>query len=343
MILANPSILRSRSLLPAVCCLLIAVCSTTSFASWQRQQTSSLAWLHAVFFVDQNRGWSVGSRGTLLATNDGGKSWRAKACPTGDVIRDVYFHDELSGWIVCERNIYELKSNDEPRSYLMNTVDGGETWTRVAVRGADSRIMRAVFGREGRGWVFGEGGSIFTTRDSGTTWTKSKTPTRFLLLGGAFIDERTGWLVGAGSTLLQTSDGGETWHHGRLQQTANVRFNSTSFVNARLGWAVGGGGAIYRTTNGGASWQALNSGVDSDLFDVKFFDPAEGWAVGAEGVVLHTTNGGLRWNVERSGTPHTLERLFFTDRAHGWAVGFGGTIISYGGTAGRADAPRLRR
>ncbi|HWN10648.1 MAG TPA: YCF48-related protein [Pyrinomonadaceae bacterium] len=341
---------RRNSVLPTAVCRLLLIlitahCTlhTSSASTWQRQKTSSLAWLHAVFFVDQHRGWSVGSRGTLLATADGGRSWQKKAQPTSDVIRDVYFQDELTGWIVCERNIYELKSNDEPRSYLMNTVDGGETWKRVAVGGADARLMRAVFGLAGRGWVFGEGGSVFTTHDAGGTWAKKPVPTRYLLLGGTFIDERNGWLVGAGSTLLQTADGGETWHHGRLQQTANVRFNSTSFVNARLGWAVGGGGAIYRTSNGGASWQAQRSGVTTDLLDVKFLDHSQGWAVGAEGIILQTTNGGLRWTVERSGTPHALERIFFTDRTHGWAVGFGGTIIAYGGPSGPAEPPRLRR
>ncbi|MBC8032078.1 MAG: hypothetical protein H7Z16_18485 [Pyrinomonadaceae bacterium] len=344
MMLRNPSISISNSrLFFAVCCLLFAVCSSSASAStWTRQRTSSLAWLHAIFFVDQSRGWAVGSRGTLLATDDGGRSWQSKAQPTNDVIRDIHFYDELNGWIVCDRNIYELKSNDEPRSYLMRTVDGGETWKRVGVRGADVRIMRAVFGRDGTAWAFGEGGAIFITHDAGANWLKLQTPTRYLLLGGTFIDERTGWLVGAGSTLLQTSDGGATWHHGRLPNTLKVRFNSTSFVNARLGWAVGGSGAIYRTVNGGSSWQAQTSGVASDLFDVKFLDASEGWAVGAEGVVLHTTNGGLRWTVERSGTSHALERIFFTDRTHGWAVGFGGTIIAYGASPRPMTAPRLR-
>lgn len=341
----NSSVPRSnRSVLLAVCCLLIAVCSSSALAStWQRQRTSSLAWLHAVFFVDQNRGWAVGSRGTLLASDDGGKSWQAKTRPVKDVIRDIYFYDDLNGWIVCERNIYELKSNDEPRSYLMKTADGGETWTRISLRGADTRIIRTVFGREGRGWAFGEGGAIFTTHDAGANWIKLQAPTRYLLLGGTFIDERNGWLVGAGSTLLLTSDGGLTWHHGRLPNAANVRFNSTSFVNSRLGWAVGGGGVIYRTVNGGSSWQAQSSGVASDLFDVKFLNPSEGWAVGADGIVLHTTNSGLRWTIEHSGTPHSLERIFFTDRSHGWAVGFGGTIIAYSSGSGRGETPQLRR
>jgi len=326
--------------------LLTAHCTLlTTFAStWTRQRTASLAWLHAVFFIDQNRGWAVGSRGTLLSTTDGGKSWQAKSHPTEDVIRDINFADDQNGWIVCERNVYELQSNDEARAYLMKTADGGEHWQRVNLRGADvdARIMRAIFRPGGRGWAFGEGGAIYSTHDSGESWIKLQVPTRYLLIGGTFIDENSGWLVGAGSTILQTSDGGETWHHSRLPNPTNVRINSTSFVDGRLGWAVGSGGVIYRTGNGGRSWQFQTSGVVTDLLDVKFIDAVEGWAVGAEGTVLHTNDGGLHWRLEASGTPHTLERIFFTDRTHGWAVGFGGTIISYGSN-GRDEAPRLRR
>ncbi len=342
---------KGRSLVqPTAVCrllllLLIAHCALlTAFAAstWQRQPTSSLAWLHAVFFVDQNRGWAVGSRGALLATRNGGRNWQVRAHPTEDVIRDIYFSNELSGWIVCERNVYELKTNDEARSYLMKTVDGGETWKRFAVRGADARITRAVF-RESRGWAFGEGGAIFTTQDAGLNWNKLAKPTPYLLLGGTFVDENSGWLVGAGSTILQTTDGGESWRRGRLMNAANVRFNSASFVDTRLGWAVGSGGAIYRTTNGGNSWQAQTSGVLADLYDVKFMDAIEGWAVGDDGTILHTLNGGLRWSMERSATSHALERVFFTDRNHGWAVGFGGTIVAYDQNTHSADPPRLRR
>lgn len=354
--ISTPGLYHLRSLRSArtsAFSLMLAVFSlfaiaTTTLATpgvWQRQRTSSLAWLRGIFFLDQNRGWAVGSRGTLLSTSDSGKTWQKKPQPTQDTIRDIYFSDEENGWLVCERNIYDLRSNDEPRAYLLKTDDGGQHWTRVDMRGAnvDARLMRAIFTRGGRGWAFGEGGAVYSTRDSGANWTKLQAPTRYLLLGGAFIDEQSGWLVGAGSTILQTSDGGDTWHHARLPDAARVRFNSISFVDPRLGWAVGSGGMIYRTLNGGRSWQRQVSGVSADLLDVKFLDAREGWAVGAEGTVLHTSDGGTHWTSERSGTPHALERIYFTDRTHGWAVGFGGTIISYSLSDRRIEAPRLRR
>ena len=331
-------------LLLSAFCLLIVSAAFASPSSWTKQRTGSLAWLHAVYFLDQDRGWAVGSRGTLLATRDSGKSWQAKPQPTEDAIRDIYFADELNGWLLCERNIYDLRTNDEQRAYLVKTTDGGEHWQRANLRGAnvDARLMRALFSRNGSGWAFGEGGAIYSTRDSGASWTKLQAPTRYLLLGGDFIDENSGWLVGAGATILQTSDGGDTWHQGTSPAAKSVRFNAVSFADVRRGWAVGSEGAIYRTVNGGRRWLPQTSGVTADLLDVKFLDAAEGWAVGAEGTLLHTSDGGRHWTSEPSATPHALERIFFTDRSHGWAVGFGGTIISYG-TSNGAEAPSLRR
>jgi photosystem II stability/assembly factor-like uncharacterized protein len=336
-----------RFLFPAACCgvLLTFLCLPVpaQTGSWMRQPVGSLAWLHAVFFLDENHGWVVGSRGTLLATVDGGKSWQTKSQPTPDVLRDIYFTDDENGWLLCEGNLYELKSKDDPRAYLMQTRDGGENWKRVSLRGVDvdARLVRTVFSQGGRGWAFGEGGTIFATHDSGVSWTRLQSPTRHLLLGGSFVDEDRGWLVGAGATIIRTADGGETWNLVRLADASQnaVRFTATSFVDYRLGWAVGSSGSIYHTINGGRTWQQQASGIATDLFDVKFLDAVEGWAVGAEGTIIYTNDGGLHWTAERSGTEYPLERIFFADRKHGWAVGFGGTVVAYA----RPEAPRLSK
>ena len=315
--------------------LFVLLAAATTFAqtgTWARQRTGSMAWLHSVYFFDQNRGFAAGSRGTLLQTSDGGNTWKPRSSFNTDVVRDIFFVDDKNGWMVVEVNVYELKTKEQPRAYLMKTVDGGEHWTRVEIKGfdIDSILVRAMFNRSGHGWTFGEGGSIFTTHDAGDTWIKLQSPTRRLLLGGIFVDDDRGWIVGAGATLIQTSDGGETWYQSTLPEIdKSVRFTATSFIDNRSGWAVGSGGNVYNTVNGGRTWQRQDSTVPIDLFDVRFLDAREGWAVGAEGTIIHTTDGGQHWTVERSGTDHPLERVFFTDRNHGWAVGFGGTIVSY--------------
>jgi photosystem II stability/assembly factor-like uncharacterized protein len=305
---------------------------------WTRQPAGTMAWLHSVFFLDQNRGWAVGSKGTLLQTVDGGNNWKPRGASTNDVVRDIFFIDEKNGWLVCEVNVYELKTTDQPRAYLMKTTDGGEHWNRIEITGfdVDAILVRAVFSRNGRGWVFGEAGSIYTTNDAGETWTKLRSPTRRLLLGGIFVDDDRGWIVGAGATIIQTSDGGETWYQSQLPQVEkSVRFTATSFIDNRNGWSVGSGGSVYRTNNGGRTWQQQQSKVYVDLFDVKFVDAHEGWAVGAEGTIIHTSDSGETWTVEKSDTVHPLERVFFTDKNRGWAVGFGGTVVSFSRTRPR--------
>ena len=324
-------------LLVSFCLLLLSIVPAigqtgTQTGSWVRQKAGTMAWLRSVFFLDRNRGWAVGSKGTLLKTVDGGVNWKPETAPTTAIVRDIFFLDEQNGWLVCEVNIHELTRKDQTRAFLMKTTDGGENWNRVEIKGIDVNLalVRAVFSRGGRGWAFGEHGSIYATRDSGETWNQLVSPTRRLLLGGIFIDDDRGWIVGAGATIIQTSDGGDTWYQSRLPQVERtVRFTAASFVDNRLGWAVGSGGTVYHTTNGGRTWEKQESGVYTDLFDVKFVDAREGWAVGAEGTIIHTVDGGSHWTSERSETQHPLERVFFTDKTRGWAVGFGGTVVAY--------------
>ncbi len=354
---------RRRRLLPALFCFLFllpaAHCllpTARAAGAWARQSSGSLAWLHAVFFLDERRGWAVGGNGVLIATEDGGVSWRARPRPTEDTLHDVYFTDERNGWLVCERSIYDLKELDDTRTYLLRTKDGGRSWDRVNVLGKqddDALLVRALFTHEGRGWAFGEGGTLYTTRDGGATWERQRVPTRHLLLGGLFLDGEQGWLVGAGSTLLQTSDGGETWNIGTLlgfvppasagPDARRVRFTATSFVDRSRGWAVGAEGQVFATRNGGRTWTPQESNTTADLLDVKFLDGREGWASGAGGTLLHTVDGGSRWEIVPSGTTHALERLCFVGRARGWAVGFGGTILSYSPGQAEAQRPGLKR
>ena len=346
--------------------LLTAFCSpltaNSAASEWKRQKTGTVAWLHAVHFIDGERWWAVGGKGALLSTTNGGRDWKVMPAPSEDTLRDIHFADAQTGWIVAERDIYKLRTHDEARSYLLKTTDGGDTWARVEVVGQEvnARLVRARFADAEHGWVFGEEGALFATTDGGRTWARQRVPTRHLLLGGAFYDARVGWLVGAGGTFLHTSDGGATWRDSVLvprshgdggdrrpaSQAPAPRINAVSFIDERRGWAVGSGGAVLATRNGGRSWIALEAQTAADLLDVKFFDEHEGFAIGSGGTVLHTTDGGANWVPQPTATTHQLERLHFLDRQHGWAVGFGGTILLYEVAARtrprRREDPRLR-
>src|SRR6185369_6234842 len=193
--------------------------------------SGTMAQLHSVYFLDQNRGWVAGSGGTLLQTTDGGESWKRLFALTRDTLHDVYFADENVGWLVAERDPLKLKTNDEPRAYLLKTEDGGFSWRRIFLNNKDAnpRLVRLVFTDSQHGWVFGETGVVFATSDGGAHWMRQASPTKHVLLGGAFAQDGHGLLVGAGATIVQTSDAGATWQTGTVRDTENARFTGASF------------------------------------------------------------------------------------------------------------------
>ena len=43
--------------------------------TWEMFKTGQPLPLHAIYFLDEKRGWAAGEMGTILATADGGKTW----------------------------------------------------------------------------------------------------------------------------------------------------------------------------------------------------------------------------------------------------------------------------
>jgi len=109
--------------------LLVLVGCQTANAGWIRLSTNSFAWFKDVFFLNEQKGWIVGTDGTLLSTVDGGATWTPKHKFTTDAFLQVHFIDENTGWILCERNIYARGPN--AASYLRKTTDGGRNWEKI--------------------------------------------------------------------------------------------------------------------------------------------------------------------------------------------------------------------
>lgn len=297
-------------------------------ADWQKVKSNTLAWLHAVYFVNQNRGWIAGSNGTLLITEDGGSSWTATGKFTEDTIRDIYFSDENHGWLLAEKDIYGGGGQFSPSS-ILETSDGGKTWEKVKLEGeGKERLVRIFFSKEGTGRTVGEAGTMFEMQHGAKVWKKQNIPVRYLLLDGSFLDQKKGLIVGGGGSAFFTEDSGNSWKPSVFAKKANAKLNSVFFINRNIGWTVGANGKIYSTNNGGKLWRGQNSGVAQNLFDVFFMNTAEGWAVGDEGTILHTTTAGNIWEEVSSNTKHKLERVFFNGKKV-WVVGFGGTIMVY--------------
>ena len=306
--------------------LLLLCCFQTGHAEWIKQDTQTLSWLRDVFFVNPTTGWIVGTDGVMLSTDNGGQTWRQSPKFTTDALIQVHFTSESTGWLLCERNAYTRGAN--AISYLQKTTNGGRNWEKIEFQeGGRARVTRLIFNKDGIGTAFGENGIFYKLQDDGTTWRKSPSQIRFLLLDGAFSDGSVGAIVGTGGTILFTQDSGLTWEKASVLGDADTRFNAVYFAGQKNACAVGSKGRIFRSS-GGQLWRQTNSGTTSDLNDVFFTSPANGWAVGDNGTILRTRDAGTTWTEANSHVTHRLEKIVFSGE-RGWAVGFGGTVLTY--------------
>ena len=312
---AKPSTTQSLAATPAPTVASVPVRDRD--AGWRRGDAELGGnYLSDVSFVDVRHGWAVGGwSGVIVATDDGGETWRRQVSSTQSELTGVSFVDRRYGWAVGFAGT------------ILATVDGGVTWKPQANPGGD--YLAVSFVDRSHGWAVGNCGVISATTDGGVSWTIQVAPPaalvcdRTTLTDVAFTDPKHGWAVGA-DVILVTADGGRTWAR---QSSPRTGLYDAFLLDARRGWIVGSN-TILSTLDGGVSWTVQDAGLpDVALLGVTFATPNRGWVVGIardgdeHGVILGTTDGGRSW--VREGAPSTamLRGVTALGPANAWAVG----------------------
>ena len=276
--------------------------------------------LRDVFFVNDQRGITVGGAGQIRVTHDGGLTWNSVNSQTENRLLAVHFLNENLGWAVGENGTF------------IKTENGGDTWVDLG-----TNTTRALYGvhfvNAQVGVAVGDQGLIIRTTDGGFTWNTIPSNSIRLLRDVHFLNSTTGIAIGNVSEVLRTTDGGLTWNRDGITfqggTTADLLRNLTSmsFVDENNGWMVGFLGVIWRTQNGGLTWTRQQAPANTLLNKVSFATADSGWAVGAGGAIFATSNGGQNWSVQQSQTTTPLNSVFALSGTDVYAAGDGPTIV----------------
>ena len=177
--------------------------------------------------------------------------------------QSVAFASPTHGYIVGSDIVMDAATSDD--DFLLETHDGGLTWTQLHPPGTQENFRCIFFVDELHGWVVGNmsaSGFIndnFRTVDGGLSWQQMQ------LAPGTwgtvhFLNPDFGWAKQNGGPPALSTDGGLTWTFPIVMIEGNASFLATvRFANTQLGIAMTGGG-IFRTTDGGVSWTHVLSG-----------------------------------------------------------------------------------
>jgi len=185
--------------------------------------------LYSVQFTDADYGYIVGDSGLILASTNGGSSWREQKSGTDGQLFHLSFQGDR-GWVVGTGGV------------ILHTDDAGRNW--YAQRsGSSDDLNRVYLINDKVGLITGDNGLLLRTENGGATWERVSLNIREPLFGMSFIDKKTGWVVGYGGRIIRTYDGGRNWVDQDSATTGDLF--SVSFYKNR-GYAIGRDGLVMR-------------------------------------------------------------------------------------------------
>ena len=210
------------------------------------------------------------------------------------------------------------------------TIDGGKTWERFVIKGAEKLEIRdvgAIDADRCLAMSVGEGtdSRVYQTKDGGGTWQlvhRNEAPKGFYN-GMAFWDEKKGILagdpVGGQLVVLRTTDGGSTWKSlpdtPAMEEGEHAFAASGTHVTVAKGghvWVASGGrvARVFHSADFGETWSVRETPMiagepSTGIFSLAFADARTGFAVGGdyekedEGTrnAMATSDGGQSWTL----------------------------------------------
>jgi photosystem II stability/assembly factor-like uncharacterized protein len=238
------------------------------------------------FTPDGKTGWIVGEEGTILHSNDGGRTWTRQQSGTTKNLFKVAVADDSNALAVGAD------------ATILRTSDGGAHWQSVKSPKMIT-YFDVTYSDKNTAWIAGEFSTVLGSTDGGQNWNlASGGNTGDFTIGPfftiTFSDPQNGVAAGLAGELSVSSDGGKSWKPQKLPDQVGTYVLVRDSASKKL-WVGGTGGKMF-VLNPGGQWQEVPRVTFHDLTDIAF-EGSQGVAVGLNGTILLTQNAGEQWQV----------------------------------------------
>jgi photosystem II stability/assembly factor-like uncharacterized protein len=277
---------------------------------------------------------TVGPRGHILTSADGGASWTQSTVPVSADLTAVHFVDASRGWAVGHDGV------------VLHSADGGRSWrlqldgrrandllvsamerrlaarpgsaesrrllaeaTRYREQGPDKPFLDVWFADANEGWVVGAFNLVFHTRDGGATWEpwfdRTDNPKLFNLHSIRFAADGL-FIAGEAGLLLKLDAAAQRFDAVPLPYTGGL-FGVIGAHDAVLVFGLRGN--VFRSEDGGAHWSKVDAGLTANVVAATRTARGETILADAGGRVSATDDGGRSFRSLRLATAMPLTGL----------------------------------
>ena len=232
-----------------------------------------------------NRLVTVGPRGHILHSDDGGTTWQQSPVPVSSDLTALFFVDERRGWAVGHDGV------------ILHTDDAAATWQLQLDGRRANELLVAATKRNAEREPASEGAKQLLAdalryRDAGPDKP---------FLDVWFADASVGYAVGAYNYLFCTVDGGRTWEPW-FDRTDNPKALNLYAIRPAAGelYVVGESGLVLKLDPATQRFRKLDVPYEGSLFGVS--GTAESVLVfGLRGTVLRSDDKGRTWTRVEAG------------------------------------------
>jgi len=273
--------------------LILFAIATNVNAQWDTLHTGFNLRYEAIDFKDENNGVVIGNdlsaagTGYILITVDGGISWSTSPLPYQLERHDVDYAPSGNYWVV----------GDSGRVIYLGWPNSGYIYQGYLTQ---QNLYCGFVSNDSVFYCGGEGGALFRTLNSGSTWDTLSSGTLETINDIYFSTAANGWIVADGGYLAMTTDSGNTWTFANqpfwgFRDLNSLSYQGTTGLNP---YVVGTSGAGMYSTDGGTSWFQLATNTGEILNSIQFGTTNGGIICGANGFVSRSNNGGGNWNTD---------------------------------------------